>query len=375
MLDSRPPRPVLTDGVVTLRAPRPDDVEGSLEQGRDPLSQRWTSVPVPYSIEDAREFLAYLDQAWADGTEWHFVVEHEGAFGGTVTLRSEGSRRAELAYGAHPRVRGAGVMERACRLLLDWGFAERDLATVVWYAHRGNWASRRLAWRLGFAVEGSARQWLPQRGELHDTWIGTLLATDERRPRNPWLDVPRVEGNGVVLRRHREDDAERVYEAANDERTAYWLGQLPSPYTREVARTFLRDRSEGMAAGTDLHWMIADPATDQALGTVSIMHLANGQGEIGYWSHPDARGRGVMTEAVRLAVRHAFVDAEDGGLGLHRLTLYSAVDNTASVHVAEANGFVRTGVERQAIVCRDGKHDSVAFELLRDDWRTAGREL
>ena len=39
--------PTLTDGVVTLRAHRPDDVEGSMEQSRDPESQRWTTVPVP----------------------------------------------------------------------------------------------------------------------------------------------------------------------------------------------------------------------------------------------------------------------------------------------------------------------------------------
>jgi RimJ/RimL family protein N-acetyltransferase len=72
-----------------------------------------------------------------------------------------------------------------------------------------------------------------------------------------------------------------------------------------------------------------------------------------------------MTEAVRLAARHAFIEEADGGLGLHRLTAFAAVDNTASRHVLEVNGFVQTGLEHRAVVVRDGLHDSVGHELLR----------
>jgi RimJ/RimL family protein N-acetyltransferase len=99
------------------------------------------------------------------------------------------------------------------------------------------------------------------------------------------------------------------------------------------------------------------------------MHIGNGRNdqmaEVGYWAHPDARGRGVMTEAVRLAVRHAFIAEADGGLGLHRLTGFAAVDNTASRRVLEAAGFVQFGTERQAILVRDGWHDCAGYELLR----------
>src|SRR4051794_14334692 len=45
--------PTLTDGTVTLRAHRADDVQGSFEQCQDPVSQRWTTVPVPYTLEHA----------------------------------------------------------------------------------------------------------------------------------------------------------------------------------------------------------------------------------------------------------------------------------------------------------------------------------
>src|SRR5690349_16606911 len=102
--------PVLTDGVVTLRAHTPDDVQGSLEQGSDPLSQQWTTVPVPYTRADAVQFVTEIVPAgWAEG-RWAFAVESAGRFVGTIELRDEGSRRAEIAYGAHPWARGRGLV-------------------------------------------------------------------------------------------------------------------------------------------------------------------------------------------------------------------------------------------------------------------------
>src|SRR4051794_21977907 len=205
--------PTLTDGVVTLRAHRADDVEGVLEQSRDARSQRWTTVPVPYERADAVHFVAELvPRGWAGNTEWAFALEAEGRFAGTVSLRSAGSGRAELGYGAHPWARGTGYAERGLRLLLEWGFAELDLRTVIWWAHVGNWASRRLAWRLGFSVEGTLRDWQPQRGELCTSWVGTLLRDDPRQPRSTWLENPVVGGDGVRLRPFTPDDVPRVVE-------------------------------------------------------------------------------------------------------------------------------------------------------------------
>jgi RimJ/RimL family protein N-acetyltransferase len=368
--------PTRTDGVVTLRAHGEDDIPGALEQCLDPLSQQWTTVPVPYTLDHAKQFVRHaMPGGWATDEEWAFAIEAvdpasgEPRFGGTVSLRNEGEGRAEVAYGSHPWIRGRGYVERALRVLLEWGFAERDLHTVIWWANQGNWASRKVAWRLGFSYDGTVRRWLPQRGELLDGWVGTLLRGEEMVPRNRWLEVPRIVGERVVLRAHGESDVDRVLEACTDERTVHWLGQLPQPYTRESAEEFVRNRPEGMARGTDLHWAIADADTDLLLGVVSLMHIGNGRNdhmaEVGYWAHPAARGRGVMTEAVRLAARHAFVDEPDGGLGLRRLTGFSAVDNTASRHVLEAAGFTQFGTERQAILVRDGWHDCAGYELLR----------
>jgi RimJ/RimL family protein N-acetyltransferase len=358
--------PTLTDGPVTLRHPQESDVQGSWEQCQDPLSIEWTTVPVPYSHDDARSFvLGFVPGAWESDKEWGFVVEVEGRYAGHICLRNEGSRRAEIAYGSHPWVRGTGHMERALRMLLDWGFREKDLATVIWLANVGNWGSRRLAWKLGFSFEGTLRQWLPHRGELRDAWAGTLLADDPREPRRRWLDDVVLDAPGVRLRPFREEDAPRVVEACTDDRTRHWLGRMPSPYSLDDALDYIRGRTTERATGEGLGWAVADPDTDRVIGSIGIFDLTEDLelGEVGYWTHPDARGRGVMTAAVDLVLRYAFEE-----LGLRRMKAHAAVDNAASRHVLESSGMTLQGLERLGTNVAGARADAVVYDVLREEW-------
>ena len=369
--------PTLTDGTVRLRPPNDDDIEGSWEQCQDPVSQRWTQIPVPYTRDDAKTYLRQIiPGGWETDREWGFVVEAEddtgtARFAGTISLRNEGDRRAEIAYGSHPWVRGRGVMERALRLLLDWGFAERDLQTVIWMARRGNWASRRLAWKLGFSLDGTLRGWLAQRGELSDTWVGTLIRGEELAPRHEWLVPARINGETIVLRDLVDADVPRMVEALNDEDIQRYGQRIRegAPHDEATVRERTLGLLEESARGATLAWTIADAETDELLGWIALYDIHPGHGaEVGYWSHPAARGRGAISQACRMVARHAFIDPEDGGLGLHRLTANVAVTNEVSHRVAERAGFVRIGLERSSTRLADGSWvDAVLYDQLAAD--------
>lgn len=372
--------PTLSDGEgsrrVTLRAHRAADAAGSLEQCHDPLSRQWTTVPLDYTLDDARRFVTVaMPGGWHDDTEWGFAVEAVDDTGtpryaGTISLRNERERRAELAYGSHPWVRGRGVMERALRLLLTWGFHERGLETVVWWANRGNWASRKLAWRLGFSFEGAPRRWLPQRGELRDAWVGTLLAGDPMHPSTRWYDVPRLVGDGIVLRRHTDADVPRIVEACRDPLTSGWIGVIPAPFADADARSWLESLDERHACGTAMSWAVADPASDLLIGSVDLFDVRPARdAEIGYWLHPEGRGRGVAVEMCRLVLRHAFVAEEDGGLGLRRVRAVAAEGNAASRRVLEASGLQQQGRERLVVKTRDGLVDGAIYDVVAGDLR------
>jgi RimJ/RimL family protein N-acetyltransferase len=362
--------PTLTDGTVTLRAHREDDAQGCFEQCQDPVSQQWTTVPVPYTFEDARTFVTgAMPRGWTEGTTWGFAVEVDGRYAGTVELRDEDEGRLEVAYGSHPWVRGSGVMQRAVRLLVDWGFADRGARVIIWRANKGNWASRKLAWRLGFTLEGTIRSALPQRGELRDAWVGTLLATDTREPKGRWLEVPVLEADGLRLRPWREADLPRIVEACSDERTMTWLGTMPDPYGESDAHAWLEHQRENRATGDSVAWAVVDPADDLALASVSFFHFTPElELEIGFWAHPDARGRGVMTRAMARVVEYAFED-----LGVRRVMAGAAVDNTASRHVIEANGLSAWGTERFGTRVRSGPADAVFYDVMVEEWRRSRR--
>lgn len=360
LASARPPVPTLGDGTVTLRAHTEDDVEALVEQCVDPLTRRWTTVPLAYGRDDARRFVReIMPGAWEHGTEWGFAAEIEGRYAATVVLRDEGDSRAEIAFASHPWVRGTGGVHRALTLLLDWGFAERGLTTVVWLANVGNWGSRKAAWRLGFTMEGTVRRHLVQRGELRDAWIATLLREDSREPTTRWLDTPVLGGDRVVLRPPQETDVPRIVEACSDELTQRWLGQLPAPYAVPDALAWLEACREGAASGGKVTWAVADPDDDRFLGSMGFFDIEpDCGGELGYLTHPDARGRGLTTEAALLASRYAL-----GPLGLPQLRASAAVGNATSRGVLERVGFLAWGTERRAARLRTGPASAMRYEL------------
>jgi len=288
-------------------------------------------------------------------------------FAGNLALRPDGAGGAEVAYALAPWARGRGVMSRALRLLLTWGFTERGLQVVHWRANVGNWPSRRVAWATGFRLEGTVRGLLAARGQLHDGWVGSVVRGEPLQPATAWLEVPELHGPGVVLRRWREDDVPRVAEACSDPQTQAWLPGLPAPYTLADAQWYVGSREEQHARGGGIYWCVAAAEDDRCVGSIGLMNLveAGAAPEIGYWTHPDARRRGLMTTATRLVLRHAVLDVEEGGLGLPRVTLRAAAANAASNAVAVGAGLTRTGISRCAERLRDGTlTDMVLYDAL-----------
>jgi RimJ/RimL family protein N-acetyltransferase len=368
--------PTLTDGVVTLRAHRPDDVDAVFEQCQDPEMQRWTTIPVPYERGHADFFvsesmpLGWQNPSGTKGFAIEAIDDGQPRFAGTIDVRPDGQAGVEIGFGLGAWARGHGVGSRAVRLAVGWAFEAMPIDVALWRAAVGNWPSRRLAWACGFRIEGPVRALLEARGRRQDAWTGSLRRDEPMTPSRPWLVAPRVEGRRVVLRPWRDEDVPRVVEACSDPVSRRWLPELPSPYGPEEAAAYLLSQRTLLAEGGGVCWSLADPADDRCVGALAIFKLdrAGHEAEIGYWTHPDARGQGVMTEAVQLAVRHAVVPAEDGGLGLPRLGLRAATGNLASRRVAERAGFRPIGVERQVDPQPDGTTDDLlSCDLLADE--------
>jgi RimJ/RimL family protein N-acetyltransferase len=169
-------------------------------------------------------------------------------------------------------------------------------------------------------------------------------------------------GGPVRLRPWREDDVDAVLAALLDPDTRLWnAGWVKS---REDAVVWL-ERRQDRSLVEHVSWAVEDPATAVLLGSVSLHSIDRDQAdaEIGYWTVPAARGRGVAAAAVDAACRWAFET-----LPVDRIELCHAVENTASGRVAEKAGFTYEGRLRRSYRYGDGvKHDELLWARLSDD--------
>lgn len=373
------PTPVLTDGVVTLRVHRASDIDDMIAMGNDPETVRWTTAPVPYERSHAEQWVALSSaERLADAATYRWAIEADDSgsprFAGNIDLRFESA--PDIGYALAPWARGHGYMQRAVRLVARWAFDTLDLSVVHWSAHVDNWASWRVAHACGFTYHATIPLSQPQRGALRDGWYASLRSGDDpTTPRTTWLTAPVLEGERVRLRPLADIDVPRIVEACSDERTRRWLRTMAHPYTEESAAAFIRSVRLDMSLAQRVSWAVTGPDDDRLLGNVSIFRLDNpfspDTGEIGYWAHPDARGRGVMSAAVELVVEHAFTPVDKGGLDRYRIQIGASWDNTASRRVAERNGFTLVAHTRKEGLTGfgdDAYHDDGAwYDLLAEE--------
>ena len=186
------PVPVLVGELVILRPHRASDLDAVHERCLDPLTQRYTTIPLEYTRDMAKEYLDGLLEPSPDVVSW--AIEVQGRYAGTIDLRrmpvDDGA--GDLGFVTHQDFRGRGTMSGAVRLVVAHALDTLGWQAVQWKAHAGNWASLKAVWRNGFPVPVFVPDLLVERGRLVDGWISTLHAGMPRQPVTSWEAVAEV---------------------------------------------------------------------------------------------------------------------------------------------------------------------------------------
>jgi ribosomal-protein-alanine N-acetyltransferase len=103
------------------------------------------------------------------------------------------------------------------------------------------------------------------------------------------------------------------------------------------------------------------------VGAIEISRIARGNFQsayLGYSILPAHRRRRYMTEALQLALRHAFRT-----LRLHRVEANVEPGNEASLALVRRAGFTREGFSRRYLKLGGRWRDHERWALLAEDWR------
>ena len=106
-------------------------------------------------------------------------------------------------------------------------------------------------------------------------------------------------------------DADEVTKLCQDPAIQKWT-TVPVPYTRESAVAFIEDIALPDWEKGSPTWFFRATTTNGAqadspiLGAIGLARRGDTISEIGYWLAPDARGRGVMAEAVQRVLDFGF---------------------------------------------------------------------
>jgi len=171
---------------------------------------------------------------------------------------------------------------------------------------------------------------------------------------------PELTGEQVVLVQLGPEHVEDVWRALRDPEILRLTG-THAKFTRERVEEWTA-KLAGREGRAD--WAILRASDRAYVGEASLNDLDEGNRTMSFRIALVEPGRGYGTEATRLLLDYAF-----DVVGLHRVTLEVFDFNERAQHVYEKCGFVREGLQREALYWDGQWHDTIDMAVLAGDPR------
>ena len=179
-----------------------------------------------------------------------------------------------------------------------------------------------------------------------------------------FLLLQTIQKNDILLRQLETKDAASLF-ALTDKNRDYLRQFLPwLDRTRTVTDTewfitsSFRGAKEGKCADFGIYYQ------NTLVGVIGFHSVdqENKKTTIGYWLDKGHQGKGIMTQSVKMLIDFAFTK-----LGINRIQINCAPDNTKSAAIPKRLGFVKEGIALQSEWLYDHFVDWEQYSLIRID--------
>jgi len=155
----------------------------------------------------------------------------------------------------------------------------------------------------------------------------------------PILHTPRL-----ILREISPDDAAAVFAMRSDPEVMRYIGKLPQKDLRE-AEEMIQDYLQTYSKDEAINWAICYAEKPELmLGTMGFWRFdkVNHRAEIGYTLAAAHWRKGIMSEAMQVAIEYCFKN-----LGFHSIEANTDPENDASGLILEKHGFLQEAYFRE----------------------------
>ena len=178
--------------------------------------------------------------------------------------------------------------------------------------------------------------------------------------------ILKTNDQSCVLRPLRESDAKELFRLTDENRDwlRLWLPWLDGTKTWKDTRAFIRDNQKKTAGKTGVTFGLWTKKELAGVAGYNQIDWVNRKTELGYWIAESHAGRGLVTQACRLLIDHAF-----GKWKFNKVEIHCGVGNKKSRAVPQRMGFKIEGVLRQREWLYDHYVDHVIYGMLAKDWK------
>lgn len=176
------------------------------------------------------------------------------------------------------------------------------------------------------------------------------------------LNLP---GKKIKIRKYKLSDAKDLYKNIKDKEITKWTCSIPSPYPKNEALRFIKRNYRLIKNKKAFSFAICLIGTDKVIGGIALTNLdwKEKSAELGYWVGKKYWGKGLTTEAVKLALKFSF-----DKLKLHRIWARVFEENVSSVRILKRCKFKLEGKRRESRF-RYGKwHNELMFSILSKEF-------
>jgi Acetyltransferases, including N-acetylases of ribosomal proteins len=174
----------------------------------------------------------------------------------------------------------------------------------------------------------------------------------------------------LILRPFRLSDSTGLYCAVKESLRELkpWMAWATDSYNEFTAREYITIARARWEEGT--FYAFAITRGDEILGacTLSSLHPIYHFCNLGYWVRTSFHGQGIAGRAAKLVARFAFEN-----LGLIRVEIVIAIENRASLRVAQKIGAHDEGILLNRMVIGRSIYDAHMYSLLPSDFGFVAR--